>query len=106
MFPDEPTAGLNTQFRLAVWDLTSSLRRDGVTVVLTMHPTDEAEPLADDVAIIDQGYLAVAGTTEEVTNAGVSALQGVSSSTAMKISVQGSLDFEEVNRNFSESGLP
>ena len=53
VFLDEPTAGLDAQSRLAVWDW-SSLRRDGVTVVLTTHLMDEAEALADDV-LIDRG---------------------------------------------------
>lgn len=105
VFLDEPTAGLDAQSRLAVWDLISSLRRDGVTVVLTTHLMDEAESLADDVAIIDRGHLVVAGTTEEITSAGASALQGTSSSTAMKVSVRGDLDFDEINRSFSEAGL-
>ena len=47
VFLDEPTAGMDAQSRLAVWDLVDSLRRDGVTVVLTTHLMDEAEALAD-----------------------------------------------------------
>lgn len=68
IFLDEPTAGLDAQSRHAVWDLVSSLRRDGVTVVLTTHLMDEAEGLADDVAIIDKGRLVAYGTTEEITS--------------------------------------
>ena len=48
MFLDEPTAGLDAQARLLVWELIDALRRDGVAVLLTTHLMDEAEALADD----------------------------------------------------------
>lgn len=53
VFLDEPTAGLDPQARRATWDLVRELRADGVTVVLTTHFMQEAEELADDVAIVD-----------------------------------------------------
>ena len=52
MFLDEPTAGLDPQARLAVWDLVRELRDAGASVVLTTHLMDEAERLADQVAIL------------------------------------------------------
>ncbi|MBR7832759.1 ABC transporter ATP-binding protein [Actinospica durhamensis] len=55
IFLDEPTAGLDVQARHATWELIEQLRADGVTIVLTTHLLDEAERLADKVAIIDQG---------------------------------------------------
>jgi ABC-2 type transport system ATP-binding protein len=55
VFLDEPTAGLDVQARHATWELIEQLKRDGVTVVLTTHLLDEAERLADKVAIIDSG---------------------------------------------------
>ena len=55
VFLDEPTAGLDVQARHATWELIEQLRRDGVTVVLTTHLLDEAERLADTVAIVDSG---------------------------------------------------
>jgi ABC-2 type transport system ATP-binding protein len=55
VFLDEPTAGLDVQARHATWELVEQLRRDGVTVVLTTHLLDEAERLADKVAIVDSG---------------------------------------------------
>ena len=67
VFLDEPTAGLDPQARLATWELVSSLRRDGATVVLTTHLMDEAERLADDVVIVDRGRVVADGTVAELT---------------------------------------
>ncbi|MFJ5214803.1 ABC transporter ATP-binding protein [Streptomyces sp. NPDC088354] len=70
VFLDEPTAGLDPQARRVTWDLIRELRADGVTVVLTTHFMDEAEQLADDVAIIDQGRVIASGTPEELCRGG------------------------------------
>ena len=67
LFLDEPTAGLDPQARLATWDLIAELRGVGVSVVLTTHLMDEAERLADRVAIIDHGRLVAAGTPASLT---------------------------------------
>ena len=66
VFLDEPTAGLDAQSRLAVWDLIRALRNDGVTTVLTTHLMDEAEALADHVVIVDHGHMVAQGTTAEL----------------------------------------
>ncbi|GAA0468305.1 ABC transporter ATP-binding protein [Streptomyces sp. NPDC046215] len=70
VFLDEPTAGLDPQARHATWELVRELRRDGVTVVLTTHYMDEAEALADDVAIIDSGKVIAQGSPEELCRGG------------------------------------
>ncbi|OFP67222.1 spermidine/putrescine ABC transporter ATP-binding protein [Corynebacterium sp. HMSC074C01] len=67
VFLDEPTAGMDAQSRLAVWDLIRSLRADGVTVILTTHLMDEAEALSDHVVIIDHGRLVASGTAASLT---------------------------------------
>ncbi|UGT58406.1 ABC transporter ATP-binding protein [Nocardia asteroides] len=67
VFLDEPTAGLDAQARLIVWELIDALRRDGVSVVLTTHMMDEAEQLADQLVIIDHGRIVAEGTPAEVT---------------------------------------
>lgn len=68
VFLDEPTAGLDAQSRMVVWDLVRSLKRDGVAVVLTTHLMDEAEALADNVVIIDHGKVVAQGSPEELTS--------------------------------------
>lgn len=70
VFLDEPTAGLDPQARRSTWDLVRELRADGVTTVLTTHFMDEAEALADDVAIVDTGRVIARGTVEELCRGG------------------------------------
>ncbi|GAQ61401.1 ABC transporter ATP-binding protein [Streptomyces scabiei] len=70
VFLDEPTAGLDPQARRATWELVRDLRADGVAVILTTHYMDEAEQLADDVAIIDGGRVVAQGSPEELCRGG------------------------------------
>ncbi|MFC7450342.1 ABC transporter ATP-binding protein [Rhodococcus daqingensis] len=70
VFLDEPTAGLDAQARLLVWELIDALRRDGVAVLLTTHLMDEAEALADRLIIIDHGRIVAEGTPTELTRHG------------------------------------
>ncbi|MTV24866.1 ABC transporter ATP-binding protein [Nitriliruptoraceae bacterium ZYF776] len=68
LFLDEPTAGLDPAARRATWQHVRELQADGVTVVLTTHLLDEAEELADRVAIVDRGRLVALGTPDELTH--------------------------------------
>ena len=68
IFLDEPTAGMDAQSRIAVWDIIAAMKRDGVSVVLTTHLMDEAEQLADDVVIIDHGKVVAQGSPSELTS--------------------------------------
>jgi ABC-2 type transport system ATP-binding protein len=70
VFLDEPTAGLDPQARHATWDLVRELRADGVGTVLTTHFMEEAERLADDVAIIDAGRVIAQGAPDELCRGG------------------------------------
>jgi ABC-2 type transport system ATP-binding protein len=57
LFLDEPSAGLDPQSRIAMWDAVRALREERITVVLTTHYMEEADELCDRVAIIDHGKL-------------------------------------------------
>jgi len=70
VFLDEPTAGLDPQARRATWELVEALRADGVSVLLTTHLMDEAERLADDVVVVDEGRVVASGTVAELTRTG------------------------------------
>ena len=62
LFLDEPSAGLDPQSRIAMWDAVRGLREEGITVVLTTHYMEEADELCDRVAIIDHGRILVQDT--------------------------------------------
>ena len=65
LFLDEPTLGLDIQTRHRIWDYVNGLRREeGITVFLTTHYMDEADSLADRVAIIDHGRIVAMDTSE------------------------------------------
>jgi ABC-2 type transport system ATP-binding protein len=68
VFLDEPTAGMDAQARLLVWELIDALRRDGVSVLLTTHLLDEAEQMADQLVIVDHGRVVAAGTPADITS--------------------------------------
>jgi len=59
LFLDEPSAGLDPQSRIAMWDAVRNLRHEGITVVLTTHYMEEADELCERVAIIDHGRILV-----------------------------------------------
>ena len=54
LFLDEPTAGLDPQSRIALWEILGELHADGQTILLTTHYMEEADQLCDRLAIIDQ----------------------------------------------------
>jgi len=62
LFLDEPSAGLDPQSRIAMWEAVSGLRGEGITVVLTTHYMEEADELCDRLAIIDHGKILVEDT--------------------------------------------
>ena len=66
IFVDEPTTGLDPQARLAVWQSVRDLARTGTTVLLTTQQLEEAEQLADRIAILHEGRIIVDGTLTEL----------------------------------------
>ncbi len=68
LFLDEPTAGVDVELRLEMWEFLKELNESGVTIILTTHYLEEAEKLCKDIAIISGGEIKVRGTTEEVMN--------------------------------------
>jgi ABC-2 type transport system ATP-binding protein len=69
VFLDEPTTGFDPAARRAAWEMIRSLRSLGKTVLLTTHYLDEAEQLADRVAVLREGVIASIGTPRELTTA-------------------------------------
>src|SRR3954464_1530054 len=69
VFLDEPTTGFDPQARRAAWEMIRSLRSLGKTVLLTTHYLDEAEQLADRVAVMRAGKIVRVGTPRELTTA-------------------------------------
>jgi len=66
LFLDEPTTGLDPRSRNELWDIVRQLVRDGVTVLLTTQYLEEADQLADEIAVIDHGRVIAMGTPEEL----------------------------------------
>ena len=66
VFLDEPTTGLDPQARRAVWDVIRTLKSEGRSVLLTTHYLDEAQELADVVAIMNHGKIIATGTPAEI----------------------------------------
>ena len=69
VFLDEPTTGLDPRARREVWDVLVGLKKKGKTVFLTTHYMEEAELLADTVAIISKGRIIAMGSPEEIIQA-------------------------------------
>jgi len=66
LFLDEPTAGLDPQGRLALWELLEGLNAEGQTIMLTTHYMEEADKLCDRVAIMDHGRILALDTPAEL----------------------------------------
>jgi ABC-2 type transport system ATP-binding protein len=66
IFLDEPTTGLDPRSRRTMWEVIRALARSGVTIFLTTQYLDEADALADRIAVLDHGTIVASGTPEEL----------------------------------------
>jgi ABC-2 type transport system ATP-binding protein len=82
LFLDEPTAGLDPQSRLALWDLLGELHRDGQTILLTTHYMEEADRLCQRVAIMDHGKILALDTPAALK-------QGIGADTVVTVKATG-----------------
>jgi ABC-2 type transport system ATP-binding protein len=92
---DEPSAGVDPQSRLHLWQLLRSLHEDGQTILLTTHYLEEAESLCTRIGVIDHGKVVAAGTAAEIkTAAGAEAVVTVtfSGDAAQTAEIAGKLD--------------
>ena len=85
LFLDEPTAGLDPQSRIALWEILGDLHVDGQTILLTTHYMEEADQLCDRVAIIDQGRIVALDTPAELK-------RSVGADTMVRVVADGDLD--------------
>jgi ABC-2 type transport system ATP-binding protein len=69
LFLDEPSAGLDPQTRLLLWEIIQEYNRSGKTVLLTTHNMEEADALCQRIAIIDHGHIIALGTPRELKSA-------------------------------------
>ncbi len=66
LFLDEPTAGVDVELRKEMWNVVDSLRKTGVTIILTTHYIEEAEAIADRVGVINQGEIILVEEKKEL----------------------------------------
>ncbi len=85
LFLDEPTAGLDPQSRIAVWEILGELHKEGQTILLTTHYMEEADQLCDRLAIMDHGQILALDTP-----AGLK--ESVGADTIVTVSASGDLD--------------
>ena len=85
LFLDEPTAGLDPQSRIALWEILHGLHTDGQTILLTTHYMEEADSLCDRLAIMDHGHVLVIDTPKALK-------ESVSADSIVTVSATGDLD--------------
>ena len=85
LFLDEPTAGLDPQSRIALWEILRELHGGGQTIMMNTHYMEEADLLCDRVAIIDHGHLLALGSPTELKHT-------IGADTVVTVSANGDLD--------------
>jgi ABC-2 type transport system ATP-binding protein len=94
LFLDEPTAGLDPQSRLALWEILGELNREGQTILLTTHYMEEADELCDRLAIMDHGKILALGTPAELK-------RSVGADTIVTVKATGEMD--ELGRRLADA---
>jgi len=97
IFLDEPSTGLDPQSRQLMWQVIAGLAASGVTVFLTTQYLEEADRLADRIAVLDAGRLVAEGTAEE--------LKRRVAAQRLDLTCSDALAYEEVSRHFGERAV-
>jgi len=103
LFLDEPTTGLDTRSRRELWDIVLDLKEQGITIFLTTQYLEEADYLADQIAVIENGHVVAQGTAEELkarVGGEVIELHSTKDVIIQKIPTSGSI--KEVHQTLSE----
>ena len=98
VFLDEPTTGLDPRSRIAMWDVIEDLKAKGTTILLTTQYLDEADKLADRIAVIDNGTVIAEGTSDE--------LKAKVGKERLEIIVDQSSDFDAALKTIEASEIP
>ena len=124
IFLDEPTTGLDPRSRNAVWDAVKALADGGTTILLTTQYLEEADRLADRIAVLSQGRIAALGTADELKariggetaelyfadaetlNAAAAVLGGHDDGTCLRLPVDGAEDVRRILDELADRGLP
>lgn len=97
IFLDEPTTGLDPRSRLTMWDIIKRLAADGTTILLTTQYMDEADNLADNIIVIDNGRVIAEGTADK--------LKAKVGSDRLEITIAKKNDFQKALKAFDSDAI-